>query len=214
MWPAFITIEGGEGSGKSTLVSHLKEALEERGYEVVATREPGGCALSESIRSLLLHGSKEVSISPEAELQLFLAARVQHIQELILPALKLGKLVLCDRFNDSTIAYQGVARGLGREFVETLCLLSCQGVVPSLTLFLNLPIEQGFSRIQKMEDRELDRMESAGDSFHRHVLEGLKLQADLYPERIVALDATASKESIAAKGLAAILTHLEKRRKL
>jgi dTMP kinase len=213
MWPAFISVEGGEGAGKSTLVSFLKEVLEARGYSVVATREPGGCALSESIRSLLLRADSELPISAQAELQLFLAARVQHIEELILPALQKGQIILCDRFNDSTIAYQGVARGLGREFVEQLCLLSCRGVVPALTFFLDIPEKEGLSRIAKRNSAGPDRIEKEGEAFHKLVLEGLRQQALLYPERIVTIQGIVSKEEVGRQALQIVETHLEKHRK-
>lgn len=121
----FVTLEGGEGAGKSSLVSFLAQLLKERGYEVVVTREPGGTPLGEMIRHWLLTHQDSIQIGDQAELLLFLAARAQHIEEIIKPALEAGKIVLCDRFNDSTVAYQGVARRLDPVYVQQLCDLVC-----------------------------------------------------------------------------------------
>lgn len=131
----FITFEGGEGAGKTTLIQALDKHLRSLGYTVVKTREPGGSSLGDQIRALLLNPRHSIDISAEAELLLFLASRAQHITECIAPALQAGYVVLCDRFNDSTIAYQGVARGLGVKRVQQLCHLVCGPVTPALTFF-------------------------------------------------------------------------------
>ena len=133
----FITVEGGDGCGKSSLTHSLAKELEERGYHVVQTREPGGTPLSEHLRELVL-SPDSYKVCERAEMLLFLTARVQHLDELILPALRDGKIVLCERFNDSTIAYQACARHLGMDDVEKLCHLVCNGVVPDVTLLLDL----------------------------------------------------------------------------
>src|SRR6187431_1687241 len=143
----FITIEGGEGAGKTTLIESLYQHLLGLGREVLKTREPGGTPLGEEIRKILLHSTGPVS--PYAELSLFLASRAQHISELIAPALAAGKVVLCDRFNDSTIAYQGMARGLGMEEVAAVCRFICAGLEPQLTLYLDIDPAVGLSRAKK-----------------------------------------------------------------
>src|SRR5580658_5141815 len=142
----FVTFEGGEGSGKTTLLAQLSDVLTQQGYQVVNTREPGGTPLGETIRHWVLHQDPIKRIGNKAELLLFLAARAQHIEEVILPALQEGKIVLCDRFNDSTVAYQGWARGLGIKYVQKLCRLICGKVIPQLTLFLNVSPEVGLAR--------------------------------------------------------------------
>lgn len=156
-----ITFEGGEGAGKTTLIEEIARQLASEGYSVLKTREPGGTKLGEHIRLLLL---QDGSISPYAELCLFLASRAQHILEVIGPALEANKIVLCDRFNDSSVAYQGAARGLGMEKVGQLCQFISQGLEPNLTLYLDIDPELGLSRAKKT--REQDRIEAETVEFH------------------------------------------------
>jgi dTMP kinase len=163
----FITFEGGEGAGKTTLIEEIARTLTSEGYSVIKTREPGGTKLGEHIRSILLQHSEPVSAY--AELSLFLASRAQHVMEVIGPALEAGKIVLCDRFNDSSVAYQGAARGLGMEKVREFCSFVCQGVEPNLTLYLDLDPELGLSRAAKA--RTQDRIESETVLFHRKIRE-------------------------------------------
>lgn len=165
--PFFITFEGGEGAGKSTLLQRMARELEARGHQVVVTREPGGSALGEHIRRWLLNRDASFTVGMKAELLLFLAARAQHIEELILPALKAGKIVLCDRFNDSTVVYQGYARGLGAQDVQELCRVACGAVVPDLTFFLDVDVRLGLRRTQGAHKEnagagEVDRIEAEG----------------------------------------------------
>ena len=134
----FITFEGGEGAGKTTLINSIVDAILAHGRRVVKVREPGGSSLGEDLRTLVLRHSEP--ISPYAELCLFLASRAQHIFEVIAPALKAGKIVLCDRFNDSSIAYQGSARGLGMGRVSEVCAFFSQGLTPDLTLYLDIDL--------------------------------------------------------------------------
>ncbi len=162
-----ITFEGGEGAGKTTLIEGISSALSSLGLSVLKTREPGGTLLGENIRTLLLqHGGP---VSPYAELCLFLASRAQHILEVIGPALEAGKIVLCDRFNDSSIAYQGAGRGLGMERVEEFCEFVSQGLRPHLTLYLDLDPELGLNRAAKA--REKDRIEAETLMFHKKIRE-------------------------------------------
>lgn len=148
----FITLEGCDGCGKTSLSFKLGKELEKRGYAVVRTREPGGTPLSEHLREILLQPDT-FSISGRAEMMLFLTARVQHLDELILPALHAGKIVICERFNDSTIAYQACARHLGTQQVEKLCELACDGVSPDVTLLLDMPAHLSVSRVKDNKDR-------------------------------------------------------------
>lgn len=191
----FITFEGGEGAGKSTIVERLAQDLRDRGFDVVATREPGGSKLGEQIRQWLLQHQGEVVIGDCAELLLFLAARAQHVSEVIKPALAQGKIVLCDRFNDSTVAYQGVARGLGMEAVERECAFACQGVAPDVTLFLDIDPLTGLARTRKASKAsasagEVDRIEAEQIAFHEQVREALYLLEQKHPLRIRRVDAS------------------------
>ncbi len=205
----FITLEGGEGSGKTTLLHQLAAFLSQHGYEVVTTREPGGTPMGETIRNWLLNQHSALAVGHQAELLLFLAARAQHIEEKILPALQAGHIVLCDRFNDSTIAYQGGARGLGVEYVQTLCHLVCGPVTPQFTLLLNVSPEVGLSRSRNVHKEhaasgELDRIESEALIFHRTIQETLEFLAKKEPGRIYSIDATQSQEEVFKEAIAAI----------
>lgn len=197
----FISLEGGEGSGKTTLVKGLAEELGKRGYPVVSTREPGGCLLSEQIRDLLLKRDEEKVLSLESELLLFLAARAQHLEELLMPSLAQGKIVLCDRYHDSSIAYQGKARGLGMDYVEQMCSLATHGVWPDLTLILDLSPEVGLSRTLVGGAYVLDRIESETLHFHQQVQEGYYALTKKFPERIVMLDGHVSAEEVLKQAL-------------
>lgn len=193
--PLFITFEGGEGAGKTTLIKRLQAFLEEEGCTVLVTREPGGSKLSEKIRDLVLHHGRDLHLGSRSELLLFLAARAQHIEELILPALQAGKIVLCDRFNDSSIAYQGKARGLGMELVETISLFATKNLQPDLTFFLDLDPEVGIQRALRAE-RTLDAIESQKKEFHALVRQGFLEIAKKHPERMKILDASKSPDEV------------------
>lgn len=205
----FITLEGGEGSGKTTLLHQLAAYLTQKRYEVITTREPGGTHLGETIRDWLLRQNSHPAIGRQAELLLFLAARAQHIEEKILPALQSGKIVLCDRFNDSTVAYQGGARGLGIKYVQKLCELICGPVQPQLTLFLNVTPEIGLARCRHVHKEqaasgELDRIESETLSFHREIQETLQTLAKREPLRIYTVDADKPQKSVLKEAVKAI----------
>ncbi|MEX1013200.1 MAG: dTMP kinase [Waddliaceae bacterium] len=190
----FITIEGGEGVGKSTLTQKIAEDLKSRGIDVLATREPGGTALGDIIRNILLDPGSLAKVGKRAELLLFLAARAQHIEEVILPALRVGKIVLCDRFNDSTVAYQGAARTIGVDDTQEICDLVCDGLVPDLTLYLDLDPEIGLSRTKPSDSfampDDVDRIESEKLSFHKKVRQGFHEIARQDLERFRIIDAS------------------------
>jgi dTMP kinase len=188
----FITFEGGEGAGKTTLIEAIARTLASEGYSVLKTREPGGTKLGEHIRSILLQHSEPVSAY--AELSLFLASRAQHVMEVIGPALEAGKIVLCDRFNDSSVAYQGAARGLGMEKVRQFCHFVCQGVEPNLTLYLDLDPELGLSRAAKA--RTQDRIESETILFHRKIREAFLEIHKAEQHRFRLIDATLPPERV------------------
>lgn len=197
----FITLEGGEGAGKSTLLKALERDLLSKGRQVVTTREPGGSLLGEKIRLWLLGHDVQFLIHQKAELLLFLAARAEHLEEVIKPSLAAGKIVICDRFNDSTVAYQGVARGLGLEKVQHLCDLICEGIVPDLTFFLDVDPNVGLKRAldshkENANAGEFDRIESEKLEFHKRVREGMLELAKRYPERIFVIDASQSPEAV------------------
>jgi dTMP kinase len=174
----FITLEGPEGAGKSTLAPLLADHLRTRGREVVTCAEPGGGAIPQAIRALLLHPDR-TDMAPRTELLLFLAARAQQIQDTVRPALQAGRIVISDRYSDSTLAYQGYAGGLPVEEVERAVDFATGGLWPDLTLLLDLPPEVGLARQQ---DR--NRMENKGIEFHRRVRDGFLEQWRRHPERI------------------------------
>lgn len=209
----FITFEGGEGAGKSTLIQALDEALKKKGYQTLRTREPGGSAFGEQVRSWLLNRNPQIAIGSKAELLLFLAARSQHLEEIILPALNSGKIILCDRFNDSTVAYQGAARGLGVSFVQQFCDLVCDGIVPDLTFLLDIEPEEGLKRTrhafkENAASGELDCIEKEALAFHRLVRKTLLDLAKQSPDRIVILDASQPISSVFDKAFKKLLKSL------
>jgi dTMP kinase len=186
----FITFEGGEGAGKSSLSKKIQDTLVKQGYPVVLTREPGGTELGEAVRSTLLDSDLEGKIDPRSELFLFLAARAQHVEELIRPALNERKIVLCDRFSDSSIVYQGFARGLGEEYVTELCELSCYGIQPELTFLIDVPPEIGLERAKQFSENKKDRMENEHLEFHKKVREGFLRRAAQESQRFYTIDGT------------------------
>jgi dTMP kinase len=197
----FITIEGGEGAGKTTLIEKLATVLESRGYEVVKTREPGGSRLSNHIRQWLLNREADLPIGYKAELLLFLAARAQHLDELIKPALEEGKVVICDRFNDSTVVYQGLGRGLGMDYVSQLCDLVSENKIPDITLFLDVEPQVGLMRTRNAHKEnarqgEVDRIEAERLDFHERVRQGFLRLAKQYPERIHVIDANQGVDAV------------------
>jgi dTMP kinase len=207
----FITFEGGEGSGKTTLIARLHNWLIEQQKVVVCTREPGSTELAEALRSILLNGS--LAISSRSELFLLLAARSDHLDKIIVPALEEGKIVLCDRFHDSTVAYQGGGRGLPIDSVEECCFFSSKRLEPSLTILLDIAPEEGLSRAVKRS--HLDKMELESLEFHRKIRSAFLLQAKRFPARIHVIDAMQSQDVVfdAAKSLIEAHLNSTQRRK-
>lgn len=187
----FITIEGGDGSGKSTQVKNIKKYFEGKDYEVVYTREPGGTQIGEKIRDIILD-KNNVEMDNMTEALLYAASRAQHVAQVIKPALEAGKVVICDRFIDSSIIYQGYGRQLG-DCVTTINEFAVAGCMPDLTLVLLLDPAVGKNRIRAdQQDRlELEKME-----FHNRVYEGYQLLLEKYPERVVAINANTNIEAI------------------
>ena len=189
----FISVEGPDGAGKSTQIERLKEYLAQKGYEVLITREPGGTVISEAVRELLLD-PKHKELKPETELLLYAAARAQLVGEVIGPAIEAGKAVISDRFVDSSVVYQGIARELGVETVYEVNRPAIGEYMPDVTFLLDLPAEVGIAR--KKDQAELDRMEQESLDFHRKVAEGYRTLAKRDPERIKTIDATLPVDTI------------------
>lgn len=194
----FITFEGIEGCGKSTQVKIIASTLQERGLPVVVTREPGGCPIADQIRSILLD-AKNTALVATAELMLYAAARAQHVQDVILPALKAGKVVLCDRFSDSTFAYQGYGRHVDRSSIVWLNRMAQDGRNPDLTIILDLPVEEGLkrARCRNGADTTESRFETEVLDFHRNVKHGFDTLARMDYTRCRKVDASGSKEEVA-----------------
>lgn len=197
----FITLEGGEGVGKSTQLEALAAALVQRGVDVVTTREPGGSPGAEAIRRLLLEGETE-RWTPEAEALLFAAARADHVARTIRPVLDRGKWVICDRFLDSSIAYQGAAGGVGIEAVRALHRVGSRGFLPDRTLLLELPEEVAAERMGSRSGP--DRMEAKGAGYHRAVVAAFAELADEDPARYRRIDAGGAPEAVTGRLLAAL----------
>jgi dTMP kinase len=192
----FITFEGGEGCGKSTQIGALKARLEAMDKTVVQTREPGGTALGEYVRSLLQHDDAGHGMSPETELLLFAASRAQHVRELIAPAIAQGQIVLCDRFLDSTTVYQGVARAIDSKKVNTINQLAIGDTKPDLTILIDLPPEIGLARVHARSDGQLDRMEKEAIEFFQAVRQGYLDLAKSEPKRFIVLDGSQTFEEL------------------
>lgn len=193
----FITFEGGEGAGKSTQLRLLSDHLARNGHDVIRTREPGGSPAAEEIRNLLVTGRAD-RWSPLAETLLFYAARVEHWREVIEPALASGKTVLCDRFTDSTIAYQAYAGGLPRASIEQLHALVLPGVAPDLTLILDMPVEAGLVRAAARNGSE-NRFEAKGTAFHEKLRSGFLDIARREPVRCVVIDAQGTVDDVQSR---------------
>lgn len=182
-----ITFEGGEGVGKTTLIDALYQYLKNSRLDVIKTRAPGGTEIGQLIRKILLNQHKE-KMSCICELFLFLADRSQHVAELIIPSLKQGKIVLCDRFNDSTIAYQAAGRHQEEEWVKKLCLFASLNVPVNLTFYLDLDPELALKRVDRMKDR--DRIEAENSAFHKKIRQAFHSIIEKDPKRFVILDAS------------------------
>lgn len=199
----FITLEGGEGVGKSTQLKRLAEALRACGLDVVETREPGGSPGAEVIRKLLLEGAGD-RWTPETEALLFTAARADHLARTIRPALEAGKWVLCDRFLDSSMAYQGGGSGLGEDAIRTLHLVGCGGFLPDRTLLLDLPDEVAAEREAARDGGNRDRFGERDTIYRQSVAETFRELAINEPERIHVIDASGPAEAVTERLLAAL----------
>ncbi|MFP4282944.1 MAG: dTMP kinase [Opitutales bacterium] len=191
-----ITFEGSEGSGKSTQLRLIADRFTDAGYDVVVTREPGGTKLGEEIRHLLKYAEDGNGMFPEAELLLFAASRAQLVREVIAPAIKEGKIVLCDRFMDSTTVYQGIGRKMQSEPVHIINQFAVGSITPDVTVVIDIPAEVGFERIRHRVTDLPDRMEEENIEFYRFVREGYLMLAKALPERFVLVDGSESVEKV------------------
>lgn len=191
----FITIEGPDGSGKTTIINMLAENLQKEGFEVMATREPGGIEIAEQIRQVILDRDN-TAMDPRTEALLYAAARRQHLAEKVKPALDNGKIILCDRFVDSSLAYQGYARGLGIDEVYSINEFAIENMMPELTLYFDLAPELGLERINKNKGREVNRLDLENLEFHQKVREGYMILAERFTDRIVKIDASRELETV------------------
>ena len=202
----FITLEGGEGAGKSTSLAFIRDYFAARGLPLVVTREPGGTPLAEQVRELLLQ-KREETVVPDAELLLIFAARAQHVAGVIAPALERGEWVLCDRFTDATYAYQGGGRGLSRQRIAELEAMVQGGLRPGLTLLLDLPVAQGLARAGARAEK--DRFESEHDEFFERVRATYRERAAAEPGRFRVIDASQPVAAVQASLRTALDAWLE-----
>ena len=187
-----ITFEGIEGCGKTTQIDLLGDHLLRQGYSVVKTREPGGTSFGEALRKLLL--TKDMNVGPMCELMVFMAMRAQHMDEVILPAIKEGQIILCDRFTDATYAYQGSGRKIETQVIDTLNAMVTKGIRPNLTILLDIPVEKGLKRRAAASD--MDRIEAEEISFHQRVRKAYGRLAKEDPKRFFVVDANLKIEAI------------------
>lgn len=203
----FITLEGPEGSGKTTAVNSAVAELEKLGYQIVRTREPGGTDIAEQIRNVILDKAN-TAMDSRTEALLYAASRRQHLVEKVWPAVKEGKIVICDRYLDSSLAYQGGARGLGIDNVLNINMFATEGTFPDLTLLFDIEPEIGLARIAANADREVNRLDLEKLDFHRKVRNTFLDLAKRYPDRFVIIDASKSQEEVAKATLDTILGRL------
>ncbi|TWT02150.1 dTMP kinase [Planococcus sp. CPCC 101016] len=205
-----INLEGGEGSGKSTVLKMLSDALEEKGFSVVCTREPGGIDIAEQIRNVILD-RENTAMDARTEALLYAAARRQHLVEKIIPALEAGSIVLCDRYIDSSLAYQGYARGLGIEEIFSINKFAIDDYMPDLTLYFDVNPKVGLARIEKDIDREINRLDVESMKFHYKVREGYLLLLSQNPERIRLINAENELDVVFADALETAVRFIEER---
>ncbi|HKK01205.1 MAG TPA: dTMP kinase [Desulfuromonadales bacterium] len=208
----FITFEGIEGCGKTTQVRLLANSLRRCGLDVLTTREPGGCPIADDVRRILLNPDNSALV-PRAELLLYAAARAQHVAEVIQPALARGSWVLCDRFADATLAYQGYGRGLGTDLIEMLNEVAAGPTHPQLTILFDLPVEEGLSRARERnsltDGPSEGRFEEESLAFHRRVREGYLTLVDRAPERFLVVDARGERDAVAGRVRNAVAERLD-----
>ncbi len=204
----FITLEGGEGSGKTTQALRLCQTLAARGYDVLHTREPGGTPVAEQLRAILLDHASE-ALAPETEALLIFAARRQHVDHVIRPALKRGTVVICDRFADSTMAYQGYGRGLDLTFLRRMHAWTTDKLAPHLTLFFDVPVTIGLRR-RHTRAASQNRLDHEAHRFHAKVRAGFHALARREPRRIKIIDARQSPEVVATEVETLVLNRLQR----
>ncbi|WP_249029295.1 dTMP kinase [Tannockella kyphosi] len=202
----FITLEGPDGSGKTTVIQLLEERLKNQGRNVVVTREPGGIDIAEQIRRVILD-PKNTAMEPRTEALLYAASRRQHLIEKVKPAIEQGAIVLCDRFVDSSLVYQGVGRKIGIEEVYDMNMFAIEGIFPTKTIFFDIPYEVGLQRIDK-SDRIVDRLDMESNDFHHLVYQGYMTICDKYSDRIEKIDASKSIEEVCQQAMDIIEKYL------
>ena len=205
----FITFEGNDGSGKSSVIETIKKELIDRGYDVIYSREPGGSRIAERIRDVILDVNN-VGMDPKTESLLYAASRREHIVKTILPALNEGKIVLCDRYLDSSLAYQGFARGIGMDKVYDMNLYATESLLPDLTLLICVSPEIGMNRIKQNQRGSLDRLEIEKMDFHKKVYNGYLEVQKKFPNRIVIVNGEASKEQVKKEALDIVINFIYK----
>lgn len=203
----FISVEGVEGAGKTTVLENVLKRLTELNFDVLLTREPGGIAISEKIRNIILD-KEHVEMEKRTEALLYAAARRQHLVQKVIPALEAGKIVLCDRFIDSSLAYQGFAREIGIDQVLKINEFAIEGFMPSLTLYFDIEPEKGLNRIYQNKERERNRLDLETIEFHRKVYEGYQLLLNRFPERIKKIDAEKPVSEVTEDVLRLIISHV------
>lgn len=203
----FVTFEGGEGSGKSTVLKKVDAMLRNDGYQTVVSREPGGTPISEEIRNVILD-RKNTNMDPRTEALLYAASRRQHLVEKIWPALKEGKIVLCDRYLDSSLAYQGGARGLGIDEILKVNEYATEGTLPNLTILFDIEPKKGLERIAANQGREVNRLDLEKMSFHEGVRATFQALAKRFPERYVVLDASKPLDEVVLNAYKAVKSRL------
>ncbi|WP_027410112.1 dTMP kinase [Anoxybacteroides tepidamans] len=208
----FFSFEGPEGAGKTTIISKLELFLREKGWDVVATREPGGIEIAEEIRAVILNPA-HTKMDARTEALLYAAARRQHLVEKIIPAIEKGKIVLCDRFIDSSLAYQGFARGLGVDEVLSINEFAISGYFPSLTFYFDIDPKIGIERIYNNRLREINRLDMEGLSFHNKVRQGYLQLVERFPHRMIRIDASKSIEEVFVETVAVLMQRIEGKEK-
>ncbi len=196
----FITFEGGEGSGKTTIAAIVKEILDKEGYQVTLTREPGGVEIAEEIRDII-HDIKNTNMDRKTEALLYAASRRQHLVEKVIPALEKGNIVICDRYVDSSMVYQGIARGIGIDEVYEMNLFATENILPNRTIFFDIRPEDGLSRVYANKVREVNRLDLEKIEFHKKVYDGYMSICDKFTDRIVKIDASQSIEGVLSQVL-------------
>lgn len=204
----FITIEGGEGAGKTSLIKQLVNTMQSKGRSVVVTREPGGIPIAEKIRTVILD-TEHTTMDARTEALLYAASRRQHLVEKVIPALESGQIVICDRFVDSSLAYQGHARGLGIEEVWRINQFAIGDTMPDLTVYMDVSPEVGLARIAQSPEREVNRLDLERQSFHERVREGYHLLMKQFPERIQRVNAEQEPDRVLKSVVAIVEQRLE-----